>query len=144
MALATLALAGCEKPYPGVSVWSGTTTEFVRALCWQPDATSILGPGDCAQDLLERAASGAQAAKVVVAPGNTVGISVDPAVAQRGWSLKIGGQDLVTGLRDTYYRFTFPEQGADSETGYSMQITANGVAEGARGYWFFQLMPRKS
>ena len=30
VALSPLVLAGCEKPYPGVTVWSGTSSEHVR------------------------------------------------------------------------------------------------------------------
>ena len=39
-----------------------------------------------------------------------VGISVDTVVAESGWSMQIAGQTLASGLTDTYYRFTFPEQ----------------------------------
>jgi hypothetical protein len=139
--LATVSLTGCEKPYPGVTVWSGTTSEHVQALCWQPNAAAALSAKECAQDTLEQAAGGAQLTPITVAPGNTVGVSVDPVVAENGWGITVAGSELVTGLTDTYYRFTFPEQGASSQTGYPLQVTATGMGGGARGYWFVKLVP---
>ena len=79
---------------------------------------------------------------VEVTPGNVVGISVDNAVADAGWSIQVAGSTLAAGLTDTYYRFTFPEQVSTGGTGYTMQVTA--AAEGGtgvRGHWFFQLVP---
>ena len=34
LAAVTVALAGCEKPNPGASVFSGTTTQYRQAACW--------------------------------------------------------------------------------------------------------------
>ena len=110
VALSPLVLAGCEKPNPGVTVWSGTSSEHVPALCWQHDEDASLGPRDCAQDVLERAGTGEGITRLDVSPGATVGISVDPVVADSGWSVQIAGQTVAAGLTDTYYRFTFPEQ----------------------------------
>ena len=65
--------------------------------------------------------------------GDTVGISVDPIVAEGGWSLQIGGQALASDLTDAYYRFTFPEQVATDGPGYTLQVIAAGQAQrGAR------------
>lgn len=141
LVLAPLALAGCEKPKPGVTVWSGTDSEHVEALCWAFEDGAALQPRDCAQDVLERASSGEGITRVATTPGNTVGISVDPVVAEAGWSLLIGGQPIASGMTDTYYRFTFPETGAAEPTGYTLQVTANADGTGVRGYWFVQLVP---
>lgn len=142
LVVGTLALAGCEKPYPGVTVWSGTNSEHKAALCWQPDPAQALGTGQCAEDVLQQASAGQGVPAIEVAPGDTVGISVDTVVARGGWTLKVAGQDLASDLTDTYYRFTFPEQGAVDPSGYSLQVQANGTA-GTRGVWFFQLIPRQ-
>lgn len=142
VALSPLVLAGCEKPYPGATAWSGTSSEHVEAVCWQPAEVGGLTPTECAQDVLERAGSGQGVATLEVAPGDTVGVSVDPKVAEGGWSVQIAGQTLATGLTDTYYRFTFPEQGAVEPGGYTLQVIAAAQPNGARGYWFFQLLPR--
>lgn len=140
-ALLVLGLSGCQKPFPGVTVWSGTASKHIPAVCWSAEGGSAAGGGRCAAGLLEQAAAGG--APVTVAPGNTVGISVDPAVAENGWSLAIGGQDLVTNIRDTYYRFTFPEQGASEALGYSLRVQANSAEGAPRGIWFFRLVPRQ-
>jgi hypothetical protein len=142
VALSPLVLAGCEKPYPGVTVWSGTSSEHSEALCWQPAKVGGLTAKECANDVLETAGSGQGIDVLEVAPGATVGVSVDPVVAEGGWSLQIAGQTLASGLTDTYYRFTFPEQVATDGPGYTLQVIAAAKPNGARGYWFFQLVPR--
>jgi hypothetical protein len=142
VALSPLVLAGCEKPNPGVTVWSGTSSEHVQALCWQPKELGGLTPKECAEDVLAAAGSGQGITALEVAPGETVGVSVDPVVAEVGWSLQIAGQTLATGLTDTYYRFTFPETVATEGAGYTLQVIAAAKPNGARGYWFFQLLPR--
>jgi hypothetical protein len=142
VALSPLVLSGCEKPYPGVTVWSGTSSEHAEALCWQPKELGGLTATECANDVLETAGSGQGISGLEVAPGATVGVSVDPVVADGGWSLQIAGQTLATGLTDTYYRFTFPEQVAAEGAGYTLQVIAAAKPNGSRGYWFFQLVPR--
>ena len=142
LALSPLVLAGCEKPNPGVTAWSGTSSEHVQALCWQHEEDTSLGARDCAQDVLDRASAGEGITTLEVKPGATVGISVDPVVADGGWALQIAGTTLASGLTDTYYRFTFPEQIAAGGDGYTLQVIAAATPNGTRGYWFFQLVPR--
>jgi len=142
VALSPLVLAGCEKPNPGVTVWSGTSSKHVEALCWQHEEVGGLTPRECAEDVLASAGAGEGIASLEVAPGETVGVSVDPVVAEGGWSLQIAGQTLASGLTETYYRFTFPEQVATEGTGFTLQVIAAARPNGARGYWFFQLVPR--
>jgi hypothetical protein len=142
VALSPLVLAGCEKPNPGVTVWSGTSSEHAEALCWQPKELGGLTAKECAEDVLATAGSGQGITVLEVVPGETVGVSVDPVVADGGWSLQIGGEALAANLTDTYYRFTWPEQRADNPSGYTLQVIAAAKPNGARGYWFFQLIPR--
>ena len=138
--LSTLILAGCEKPNPSVTVWSGTNSEHEQAVCWQPDGAALTAR-ECAQDVLDAAAAGQDIPRLDVTPGATVGISVDHAVADAGWSIQIAGQTLASGLTDTYYRFTFPETVATGGDGYTLQVTAAADGNGVRGHWFFQLVP---
>jgi len=142
VALTPLLLTGCEQPDPGVTAWSGTSSVRAEAVCWQPEGGS-LGTGDCAEDILSAAAAGEGVQTLDVRPGGTVGISVDPVVADAGWSVQIGTQTLVTDLSDTYFRFTFPETGVDSggAAGFVMQVVANARPTGTRGHWFFRLLP---
>lgn len=137
-AAAAMTLAGCEKPPPAVSVFSGTTTVHEQALCWAFDSDA-LAPGQCAQEILDGSASGG-VADVPVTAGNTVGISVDPSVAEVGWVPVIGGQQVVQQpITETYFRFTVPllPQGWPAE-GLPLQIVAGQTAK-ARGVWVFKL-----
>ncbi len=134
-----LGLAACEKPNPGASVFSGTTTEYQQAACWQADgAIDIAG---CARDVLEGATSGDRLATIPVVPGDTIGISVDPVVADAGWVPSINGQGLAPApITSTYYRFTFPEFQEVPADGLIMELVA-GSGEQARGLWLFRLVP---
>lgn len=136
--IAVLGLSACEKPNPGASVFSGTTTEFRRATCWAGDGTD-LDTQACAQDLIDKAESGATAAVIPVVPGQVVGISVDPVVADTGWFPRINGQNLTpTPITSTYFRFTFPEFQEVPADGVLMELVA-GDAETTRGVWLFTL-----
>lgn len=135
-------LSGCQKPNPGVTIWSGTSSEHTQAVCWQAEEDTALTPRECAEDVLATAAAGSGIPVLDVSPGNTVGISVDPVVAESGWSAQIAGQTLVTDVTETYHRFTFPEQVATTGEGFTLQVIATASPTGARGHWFFQLVPR--
>ncbi len=138
--LAALALAGCTKPSPGVSVVSGTTTKHQQAICWTFEQDR-LEPGMCAQEVVSEFVSGARMTKIPVAPGQTVGISVDPTVADVGWTPIIGNQPLVSQpLNLLYYRFAYPELQEVPEGGLDLQIVAGSVDQ-AKGLWAFKLVP---
>ena len=135
---ASMLLTGCEKPAPGVSVFAGTTTEYREAVCWAFDSDG-LEPGDCAQDLIEKASTGDGVARIPVVPGETIGISVDPSVADVGWSPVIGQQRLTaTPLSTTYFRFTYPDLQEVPAEGVLLQIVA-GRGESSKGIWVFRL-----
>lgn len=143
LALSPLLLAGCDKPNPEVTVWSGTTSVHTQALCWAHQENAALTPRECATEALTAAAAGQGAAQLDVRPGQTVGISVDPEVAESGWSIQIGTQVLASNLTETYFRFTFPETGVTTGgEGFVMQVIAAAKPSGNRGYWFFRLLPQ--
>jgi len=76
---------------------------------------------------------------VSVLPGDTVGISVDPVVAETGWFVLLGNQRMsVDPISSLYYRFTFPEALDIPAEGILLQIVAS-RGEGARGIWVFKL-----
>ena len=135
-----LGLTACEQPNPGASVFSGTTSQWRQAVCWADEGDSVDADA-CAQDVIAKAAEGGQLAAIPVVPGQTVGISVDPVVADAGWSPRINGQNLTqTPITSTYFRFTFPEFQEVAADGLLMELIAG--SEGAnRGIWFFQLVP---
>lgn len=140
LAAVTVALAGCEKPNPGASVFSGTTTQYRQAACWAADGGTI-DANACAQDVIAKAKDGAKIATIPVVPGQVIGISVDPVVADAGWYPRINGQNLTpSALTSTYYRFTFPDFQEVSPDGIALEIIA-GSAEATQGIWLFQLVP---
>jgi|AntAceMinimDraft_6_1070360.scaffolds.fasta_scaffold00456_13 hypothetical protein len=135
---ALFVLTGCTKPLPGATVFSGTSSENRQATCWAFNADE-LGAGDCAQDLIAQAADGNAVSVVSVVPGETVGISVDPAVAETGWYVVLGNQRMTTSpIQSFYYRFTFPETQEIPAEGILLQIVAS-TGIGARGIWVFKL-----
>ena len=137
-AAAALTLTACEKPAPGVSVFAGTTTKFQEAICWAFDSPA-LEPGDCAQSLIAEASTGDNVPRIPVVPGETIGISVDPVVADSGWSPVIGQQRLVsTPLETPYYRFTYPDLQEIPPDGVLLQVVA-GRGDAAKGIWVFRL-----
>ncbi len=137
--LSVLALAACEKPAPGVSVVSGMTSAYRAALCWSFDGEP-LSAETCAQDVFTEALDGADVARVPVIPGQVIGISVDPVVADAGWFPVIGSQRLTQQpITSTYYRFTYPDLQEVPADGVSLQVVAG--ADGTLGLWIFQLIP---
>jgi hypothetical protein len=139
-AVLALSLTACEQPNPGATVFSGTTSQWRQAACWAGEGESI-DANACAQDVIEKAAAGGQLASIPVVPGQTVGISVDPVVADAGWSPRINGQNLTQSpITSTYFRFTFPEFQEVAADGLMMELVA-GQADATRGVWLFQLVP---
>jgi hypothetical protein len=142
IAVAGLALAACEKPPPGASVFSGTTTEHRGALCWSFNEASLT-PEQCAQDVIQGALNGDGVASIPTAANQTVGISVDPSVADVGWYPILGDQRLTQEpVRSTYFRFVFPAVQVPSQ-GVPLQIVA-GDGQNTRGIWIFRLVPTPS
>ena len=93
-ALLALGLTACDKPNPGASVFSGTTSQFQRASCWSFDGASIDATA-CAKDIVGGAAGGASIPTIPVIPGQVISI-----------------------------RFAYPEFQAVPEEGIVMQILA--------------------
>lgn len=134
-------LTACEAPKPGVTFWSGTSSVSNEALCWAFDSNA-LEPGECAEEIVSGAGTGDSAGNVGslrVVSGNVLGISVDPEVADTGWTVRIGGQALVnTPITETYWRFTFPQVEQVPEEGFVMQVVA-GQGTDVRGIWATRL-----
>jgi hypothetical protein len=138
LAAASVALTGCEKPNPIATVYSGTSSEWREAACWS--TSGAIDPNECAQQVIAEAPSGPKLAQVPVVPGQVVGISVDPVVADKGWTPRVAGQPLTpTPLTGTYFRFTFPEFQEVPAEGLNMEIVA-GSSDQTSGLWIFQLV----
>lgn len=145
LALAAVALvltvSGCAKNNPGATVWTGTVSSHAQAVCWSQDAA--VTPTTCAKALVNGATANNNIPSLEVIPYQTVGISVDPKVAENGWYVAIGGQRFndkaITG---TYFRFTFPNYSVP-DAGLDMQIIAQGKRNVTRGIWIYKLLPQK-
>lgn len=137
---AAAGLSACEKPNPGVTVWSGTNSQHAAALCWSSNPTVTVSARGCAADVVQKATAGGKVPTIKVIPGSTVGISVDPVVADNGWFPAIAGQRLSqTPIKSTYFRFTFPQAQIPAE-GYTLEIIGRGTqANDTRGIWVFRL-----
>jgi hypothetical protein len=124
---ATAALASCEKPPPGVTVFTGTSSQRLSPVCFSWEGQ--IDPQECLQQAAERAASG-QTQRLDVVPENVVGISVDTSIAEEGWYPTIAGQRLSQDtLTGTYFRFTFPRVPASPE-GFPLAIISEGEQKG--------------
>lgn len=97
-ALALTALAGCQKPTPGVTVSSGSGSDHVEATVYCRDGQTVKKQ-DCVQHL-------DRVALVKVKAGDAVGIDVDSALAKHGWILYDTGQNARSAVQDTHY-FTY-------------------------------------
>lgn len=139
-ALAGLALSGCQKPQPAISVWTNGESNQVAPLCWsfESDTQTM---GGCDQETLRKNLT-TDSNVIHVAPGNTVGISVDQELAEAGWTPVIDGNALTNKpLTTTYYRFTYPL--VAPETGAPLQVVA-GQDSSPRGVWTVRLLPLSS
>lgn len=133
-----LSLSACEKPNPGATVWSGTSKAHSEALCWSDD--EAITSKECAQDIVTNATADPHIGTIKVLADQTVGISVEPKVAELGWYVAIGGQRFNDApITSTYYRFTFPKVAIPAE-GYDMQVIAQGKGNATRGIWVFKLV----
>jgi hypothetical protein len=142
LALSSLLLAGCDKPGPSITVFSGSTSEHREALCWSPDAGLPPEASDCLFGEESPAQLADYVAVIPVLPGRTIGISVDPEVAEAGWSVTVNGRPLNSRLiTDTYYRFALSEQNLRRGSLQLQVIGATSTGELTRGNWVFELAP---
>ena len=141
-----LLLAACQQPTPGISVFSGTTSAHREAICWSFEPAQPVEKSDCTLDLEAQSPSDTaktlmdQVAVIPTKPGETVGISVDPEVADSGWLVSINGRALTReAITDKYFRFTMPPQvlrAGDAQL-VVQALTENG--SDIRGSWLFGL-----
>ncbi len=132
--LGLLAVAGCQKPLPEVSVTVGGKT--VSA---QP--ASYCFPGQSVQNHTCRGSNQAtNEIKVATAPA--IGIDVPPSVADKGWYVVVNNNRLNSApLHKNYVRWTLG-QASGLETGrldFQVYQMAGGAAQVA-GAWAFTLV----
>jgi hypothetical protein len=146
------ALSGCEAPNPAATVFSGSSSANREALCWSSEPDRAFDSSDCLINDKDLDGEGKALAELVdylaiieVVPEDTIGISVDPEVAETGWSVTLNGKPLSSELiTTTYYRFSLAER-AFRQGPIEMRIfAATEDGELTRGYWVYQLSLARS
>lgn len=129
---ALLALTGCDKPSPAVTVFSGSESARSEARCWDRSGETVDPNGStCSNE------EGIKSLEVK--PGQTIGISVDTSVADAGWFVAVGQTRLSDTLDNTYHRFTLTDQQL-SQGPLNLQVIAlDDTKKGPRGLWFVKL-----
>lgn len=124
---------------PLVTVFTpGGGSVSVSPLCWND------------QEAVDRDGCEAALAKVgqlEVQPGDTIGISVDKALIERGgWIPRVSGQPLVTApLTGSYYRFAIDEASFAAAENQELELVVLAASEDGttdRGLWVVQLNRR--
>lgn len=130
-----LALAGCQRPAPTVTVVSGTSSVNKEADTWCFPGQSE-ARGNCAR-------RDTSVASLAVAPGQRVGVDVDKQVKQRGWLVELsaqGGQpqssDVLTDKQ--YFTFTAPNAGGTLRL-VVRAVDPSNPGTGSTGQWTFDL-----
>ena len=137
MRIRRIALTGCTKPSPAVSVVSGTNFVNEEALCWDFNVDEAgLNCKNLATNLEDALPS---APSIPSTEGSTVGISVDPVVAEEGWTAFFNGQPLSQSpITETYYRFTVPAGATLNAEGIPLAVASIGNNQ-MRGLWLFKI-----
>lgn len=136
---ALVALTGCEKPAPIVTVVSGGESVYTEASTFCFDEGQTLDSGTCAV----RATT---PQRLEVRQGERIGIDVDKDLVERGWQLQIvdpadpertQGSSTIT---DHYFPFTAP----GIAPGSTLMLTVRTVDanDAPTGEWQFELVNR--
>jgi hypothetical protein len=141
-----VALTGCEKPAPSVTVFSGTTSAHREAICWSFEPTSpvtrddcsIYSPGGAPTETAESLKD--QVAVIPTRAGETVGISVDTAVAETGWQVSLNRRPLSSEpITEAYFRFTMPPARLQQRDAELIVQAFTDESDAVRGVWVFGL-----
>jgi hypothetical protein len=97
---ALLALTGCQAPGPRVTVVQGTRTVQVEVAC-AARGDAPLDPATCQR---------ARAPRLTVAAGDTLGVGVEPKVAENGWYLAFGPGQQIGPFKRTFLQVPMPLQ----------------------------------
>ncbi len=136
--LAGLALTGCERPAPIVTVVSGAASEWKEAdvYCFEDQSFE---DGECAE-------RGEGAVPLEVEAGQQVGVDVRKAVDDRGWYLELSAADGQTEPQQSevfddqhYFAFTAPAVGPVGLRLTIRSVGAEGALGAPRGVWTFDL-----
>lgn len=133
-AVALTALAGCQKPTPGVTVSSGAQSSHIEATVFCRAGQSVEAR-NCVEHL-------DRVAVVKVKPGEQVGIDVDSTLADHGWLVFDTDQNARSSVQDQHY-FAYTPQFRDNNPIINLEVRSlDKVAEDAHvtGVWKIQLV----
>ena len=139
-AVSMVALTGCSKPTPIVSVVSGGTTKHT-------DATLYCFAGQSIAKKNCRTEDGRLPTVVKVKPGQPVGIDVAKELARSGWVVVLPaagqGQDQSSGKQVSHYLSFTPQFTAQSpQVDIDVRMLDHGSeAKPTIGLWRFVLVP---
>ncbi|MEV6795418.1 DUF2771 domain-containing protein [Streptomyces sp. NPDC051320] len=131
-----LVLSACDKPTPNATVTVGTDSVHAQAACYNDgkplDASSTR---NCAADKKS-------VTTIKVDPDATVRLGVDPAIADKGWTLLMNGQPLTAKSTKTFTNipgsvFFNAQYGAKGNTTTVAVAMGNGTDK-VYGLWSFK------
>lgn len=137
--LALLAVAGCQKPAPLVTVVSGGRSVYSEASTFCFEQGQTLAAGDCA-------VRSPGLHRLEVRQGERIGIDVDKELVERGWQLELVDPadpertQASSTITDHYFPFTAP----GIAPGGALVLTVRTVdeANAPTGEWQFELVNR--
>lgn len=131
VAVGFLTLTGCDKPSPTVTVFSGGSSTLAEAQCWSRSDAPVNTAACSSED---------RVGSIKVRANQTIGISVDSKIADKGWLVAIGQSQLVRApITKTYFRFQLSS--ADLASGpLRLQIVAiDKTGKAPLGRWQFDI-----
>ncbi len=129
--LATLSLAGCDKPTPPVTFYSSGTAVDTRASTW---CFELADEETCREDEL--------AVPRLPVRNGQLSINVDSKIAERGWYVSAGGQQAQPAVFEEY--FVFRGLGQLPEEGFPLELVVTDGPEGEgrqTGLYRIQIVP---
>jgi hypothetical protein len=131
-ALLLVALTGCEKPTPGVTLSSGTQSVHMEATTFCRD-----GQTPAKQDCVEHLS---RVAEITVKQGNQVSVDVDRTIAEHGWILVLPAGNQRSDVQDEHHFAYTPDFSAGPFIDLEVR-SLDRVADDAQttGIWKFRL-----
>jgi hypothetical protein len=130
----TIALAGCEKPTPLVTISHGSSSTNAGALCYARS-------GQLSEAEIT-ACTAKQGKKVSTRAGDRIGIGVDPSIAEQNWAAFLNSQPLLEVPSDRTFVSVVVPAGLQKDATADLIIVERGdksSASAIRGIWKFRL-----
>jgi hypothetical protein len=128
-----LALTGCQKPTPGVTISSGTHSAHLESTTYCRDGQTAAAK-NCVEHL-------DRIGRVEVKSGEPIGIDVDKSLAQHGWIVVLTDAKQRSAVLDTHYFSYTPDFSSGPLVNLEIRSLSR-VSNDATttGVWKFQLV----